>query len=156
MLLLNDDAGTAVYESDYIMEWLEAKYPETSLMPEGVEQRLLARKVEVLADGVCDALVLAFFEKQREVTSQAWMDRWVWEFSSSEGYGANTESWNRQMRKADGGLQALATLVEQAGEGQFLLGGRLTLADIAIGSVLGWLSLRWPVSRGGVDLSWLT
>ena len=48
------------------------------------------------------------------------------------------------MRKADGGLQALATFVDQAGSSDFLIGTRLTLADVAIGSVLGWLSLRWP------------
>lgn len=48
------------------------------------------------------------------------------------------------MRKADGGLQALATFVDQAGGGEFLIGNKLTLADIAIASVLGWLSIRWP------------
>ena len=50
------------------------------------------------------------------------------------------------MRKADGGLQALATFVDQAGgdKADFLIGNKLTLADIAAGSVLGWLSLRWP------------
>ena len=48
------------------------------------------------------------------------------------------------MRKADGGLQALASFVDQAGANEFLIGNQLTLADIAIGSVLGWLSLRWP------------
>jgi glutathione S-transferase len=48
------------------------------------------------------------------------------------------------MRKANGGLQALATWVDQGGGKEFLIGDRLTLADIAIGSVLGWLSLRWP------------
>ena len=48
------------------------------------------------------------------------------------------------MRKADGGLAALATFVDQAGGSEFLLDNKLTLADIAIGSCLGWLSLRWP------------
>ena len=48
------------------------------------------------------------------------------------------------MRKVDGGLQALAAFVAQAGGGEFLIGNQLTLADIAIGSMLGWFSLRWP------------
>ena len=48
------------------------------------------------------------------------------------------------MRKADGGLQALATFVDQAGDSEFLIDNKLTLADIAIVPVLGWLSLRWP------------
>lgn len=32
---------------------------------------LFARKVEVVADGVCDALVLAFFENMRETEKQS-------------------------------------------------------------------------------------
>ena len=46
------------------------------------------------------------------------------------------------MKKADGGIQALATFVDQAKGNEFLIGDRLTLADIAVASVLGWLSLR--------------
>lgn len=78
-VLILDDGATAVYESHYIMEWLEAKYPAPSLMPEGLEERLYAKKVEVVADGICDALVLAFFERMREegMRSQPWMDRCV-------------------------------------------------------------------------------
>ena len=78
-VLVLDDGETAVYESHYIMEWLEAKYPESSLMPEGLDGKLFAKKVEVVADGVCDALVLAFFEGMREEgrRSEAWRERWV-------------------------------------------------------------------------------
>ena len=51
---------------------------------------------------------------------------------------------SRQMRKAEGGLQALATFVDQSGGKEFLIDDKLTLADIAIASVLGWLECRWP------------
>lgn len=50
------------------------------------------------------------------------------------------------MRKVEGGIQALASFVDQAGgdKAEFLIGNKLTLADIAVGSILGWFSLRWP------------
>lgn len=76
-VLILDDGKTAVYESHYIMEWLEAKYPETSLMPDDVDGKLFAKKVEVVADGICDALVLAFFEglREEEKRSEEWKAR---------------------------------------------------------------------------------
>ena len=48
------------------------------------------------------------------------------------------------MRKLEGGLQALATWVDEANGAEFLIGNKFGLADIAIGSMLGWLSLRFP------------
>ena len=59
------------------MEWIEAKYPEPSLMPDSLDDRLFAKKVEVICDGICDALVLAFFENKRDEDkqSQPWKDR---------------------------------------------------------------------------------
>ncbi|KAI4723502.1 glutathione S-transferase domain-containing protein [Aureobasidium sp. EXF-10727] len=126
-VLILDDGNSAVYESSYILEWLEAKYPDTSLLPESkdVDKRLFARKIEVVCDGICDALVLAFFEKMREEEkrSQPWIDR--------------------QMRKVEGGLKALAQWAEQK-EGDFLVGNKFGLADIAVGSVCGYLAVRWP------------
>jgi len=47
------------------------------------------------------------------------------------------------MRKIDGGLRALATWVEQ-GKGGYLVQTRLTYADIAVCSVLGFMNVRWP------------
>ncbi|KAK5122219.1 hypothetical protein LTR85_004129 [Meristemomyces frigidus] len=135
-VLILDDGKTAIYESHYrqyvqpgtVMEWLEAKHPEPALLPPAtnMDDRLFAKQVEVVCDGICDALVLAFFEKQRgpEKQSQPWMAR--------------------QMRKADGGIQALATWVDNAQGAEYLIGNQLTLADIAIASVLGWFSLRFP------------
>lgn len=130
-VLILEDGKTAVYESNYILEWLEAKYPKTSLLPgsDQMDARLFARQVEVVSDGICDALVLAFFEKMREPEKQSkpWIDR--------------------QMRKVDGGLKALACWVDQK-QGDFLIGESFGLADIAMGSVLGYMAVRWP------DHSW--
>ena len=47
------------------------------------------------------------------------------------------------MRKVEGGLRALATWVEE-GDGKYMIGNRLTLADVAAGSVLGYMAVRWP------------
>lgn len=89
VLILED--GTSVYESRYILEYIEDKFLGKMLMlSQDIDRRLFARKVEVVADGMCDALVLLFFEKQR-------------------AQGAQSEEWKaRQMRKVDGGFRALA------------------------------------------------
>lgn len=121
VLILDD--GSAVYESRFILEYLEAKYPAAPMLPDDTDGRLAARQVEVLCDGVCDAFVLLFFERHRaaEHQSQAWMAR--------------------QQRKIDGGLAALAAI---AGERPYVVGDRFGLADIAAGAVTGYLSVRWP------------
>lgn len=131
--VLITDTGKAIYESHFILEWLESKYPSPPLLVgveelDCVDKRLFARQVEVVADGICDALVLAFFERQREPEHQSkpWMER--------------------QMRKVDGGLKALATWVEQR-EGEFMIGDSFGLADIAVGCVCGYLAVRWPEHR---------
>ncbi len=69
---------------------------------------------------MCDACVMLFFEKQRENPSKEW--------------------YARQMRKVEGGLKALS---EWIGEKDFLIEDRLTLADIAAGSVLGYMTVRF-------------
>ncbi|KAK6434983.1 hypothetical protein LTR95_008838 [Oleoguttula sp. CCFEE 5521] len=125
VLILDNDK--AIYESHYILDWLETKYPEPSLLPKDIDERLLAKQIEVVADGVCDALVLAFFEMKRENESQPWKDRQV------------------QMRKVTGGLRALNAWVEErATSSGYLFEGRLTIADIATCSVLGFMAVRWP------------
>lgn len=79
-VLVFNDGRPAVYESHFILEWLETKYPEPSLLPsiEDADDRLLVKQIEVVVDGICDALVLAFFEKQRDESKQSkpWTDRY--------------------------------------------------------------------------------
>ena len=121
VLILDD--GSSVYESRFILEWIEVKHPAPPLLPTDADERLAARKVEVVTDGVCDACVLMFWERHRDETrqSQAWIAR--------------------QQRKVDGGLRALS---DWAGEREWVIGDRFGLADIATGTVLRYLDVRFP------------
>jgi glutathione S-transferase len=124
VLILDD--GSSVYESSYILQYLEAKYPQVPLLPDDVDERLLARKLEVLCDGVCDAVVLSLFEKMRD--------------------GGGSPQWlARQRRKIDGGVAEMSRLV---GTKTWAAGDRFSLGDIAVGTLFGYLSVRFT------DLPW--
>ena len=121
VLILED--GSAVYESHYILEWIEAKYPDPPLLPADIDDRLLARRFEVLCDGTCDAFVLMFFEQMREPSRQS--PEWI----------------ARQRRKVEGGLRETARLI---GDRTYAVGDSFTLGDIAAGTLVGYLSVRYP------------
>ena len=124
VLILDD--GSSVYESSYILEYLELKYPQVPLLPEDIDDRLTARKLEVLCDGVCDAVVLTLFERMRT--------------------GGGSPEWiARQRRKIEGGVAEMAKMV---GSRPFAVGERFGLGDIAVGTAVGYLSVRFQ------DLPW--
>jgi glutathione S-transferase len=121
VLILDD--GSTVYESRFILEWLETKRPEPPLLPPDPDDRLAAKRLEVLVDGICDAFVLFFFERMRPEAqrSQPWMDR--------------------QLRKIHGGFREVARLTPSQG---FCVAGRFTLGDIAVGTLLDFITVRFP------------
>ena len=127
VLILED--GSSVYESRFILEWIEAKHPHPPMLPDDVDERLFARRVEVVVDGVCDALVVLFWERHRPADQQS-------------------DAWKaRQMRKVDGGMRAIA---EWVGTREFITGDRFGLADVAAGTVCRYLDVRFP------DYPWRT
>lgn len=126
--VLLEDGREPVYESHFIMEYLELQYPDTPLLSKDMNERLFAKKVEVVADGMCDALVLRFFETKRKAEGQS--EEWI----------------ARQMRKIDGGFRALNEWVKDPATGRekhFLVGDTLGLGDIAIGAVCGYVNTRF-------------
>ncbi len=126
VLLLED--GSSVYESSFILQYLELKHPQHPLLPPEVDGILAARRFEVLCDGVCDAIVLTFFERMRQdAASPPWIAR--------------------QRRKIDGGLREIARL---AGDRTWTVGNAFSLGDIATGTVLGYMSVRFP------EIAWRT
>jgi glutathione S-transferase len=121
VLILED--GSSVYESSFILQYLELKYPQPPLLSGDVDGIIAARRLEVLCDGICDAVVLSFFEQMRsaEGRSQHWLDR--------------------QRRKIEGGAREMARLV---GDRTFAVGDAFGLGDIAVGTALGYLLVRFP------------
>ena len=116
------DDGTTLFDSRLILEYLELKHPEPRLLPEDIDRRIAAKRFEVLADGVCDAVVLILLERMRPVERQS--TAWV----------------ERQRAKVDAGIAEIAAKTARP----FVLGPEFGHADIAVGAMLGYLDLRLP------------
>jgi glutathione S-transferase len=124
------EAGEAIFDSRVIVEYLDTLSPVGKLIPAQSRERVEVKTWEALADGVCEAGVLArmestWVERSNEQRSQAWIDR--------------------QMAKVESGLKAMA---RGLGDKAFCSGIHFSLSDIAVGCALGWLDFRFP------DLAW--
>jgi glutathione S-transferase len=125
-LIMED--GSAMYDSRVIAEYLDTLTPVCKLLPPNGRDRADVKVWEALADGVADAAVLVRLERTlrpEQQQSPAWMER--------------------QMSKVHAGL---AEMSETLGEQPFCRGNHYTLADVAVGCTLGWLSFRFP------DIDW--
>jgi glutathione S-transferase len=121
--LIMEDGG-AMFDSRVIVEYLDTMSPVGKLIPSQGRERAIIKCWEALADGVLDAGILIRLERtQRPVDKQS-------------------EAWTeRQFGKIRDGLEAMSTGL---GDAVFCVGPHLSLADIAVGCALGWLSFRFP------------
>ena len=124
VLLLDDDSS--LYDSRVIVEYLDTVSPNNRLIPASGRERITVKRWEALGDGVCDAAAAEFVESKR--TKAQKNDGWM----------------ARQRSKIVAGLKVLS---DELGEQAWCHGNAFSLADIAIGSALGYLLLRFP----GID-----
>jgi glutathione S-transferase len=119
-LIMED--GSALFDSRVIVEYLDTLSPYNRLIPQAGRGRAAVRCWEALADGVLDAAVIIFKERQRspEQISQPWIDR--------------------QLSKIHASLKAMS---EGLGDQAFCRGTALSLADIAVGCALAYLNFRF-------------
>lgn len=125
-VLLFDDQ-TTLYDSRVIVEYLDSVSPNKRLIPAAGRQRINVKRWEALADGICDAAASGFLEQKRPE-------------------GEKSPSWiERQRGKILAGLKVMS---EDLGEQLWCHGNNITLADVAVGSALGYLDLRYA------DIAW--
>jgi glutathione S-transferase len=127
VLLLDDD--TPLFDSRVIVEYLDSTTPNNRLLPSPNRERIEVKRWEALADGLCDAAVLAFLEAKRPAKERS--PGWI----------------VRQREKID---RSLAFMSEQLGDDSYCMGTHFSLADIACGMAFGYLDFRFA------DLDWRT
>ena len=120
------EGGEAVFDSRVIVEYLDTLSPVGKLIPTAGRERAEVRTWEALADGVLDAAILARLEatwagRTAAQRSQAWIDR--------------------QLSRVDAALVAMSSGL---GDKPWCAGNHMTLADIAVGCAVGYLSFRFP------------
>jgi glutathione S-transferase len=120
------DAGEALFDSRVIVEYLDILSPVGKMIPASGRERAEVKTWEALADGLLDASILARLEatwagRTEEQRSLKWIDR--------------------QLGKVADSLKAMSTGL---GDKPFCSGIHMTLADIAVGSALGYLDFRFP------------
>jgi len=123
--LIMEDAE-AIFDSRVIAEYLDTLTPVGKLIPASGRERVEVKTWEALADGVCDAAILARLEQTgafRKDTErcQAWIDR--------------------QLEKVNTSLTAAA---KGLGERPWCAGTQYSLADISVVVALGYLDFRFP------------
>ncbi|WP_019139488.1 glutathione S-transferase N-terminal domain-containing protein [Noviherbaspirillum massiliense] len=122
--LIMEDGG-AMFDSRVIVEYLDTMTPVGKLIPPNGRERAEVKCWEALADGVLDAAVLIRLERTQRPEAQ------------------QSEDWiKRQMLKVQAGLKAMSAGLKDGVP--YCAGTHYTLADVAVGCALGWLSFRFP------------
>jgi glutathione S-transferase len=117
--LVRDD-GASLYDSVVICEYLDALAGGGRVIPAVSAARWDALRTQALADGVLDAAILVFYERQHRPKELHW-DAWL----------------QGQTQKALQGLDALDALAPTFGDAP-------DIGQIAAACAVGWLEFRAP------------
>ena len=125
VLVLDDE--TPLFDSRVIVEYIDNVTPNNKLFPAPNRERTEVKRWEALADGICDAAASAFVEAKRPTEQQS--ADWI-------------------ARQRDKILRSLEFMAEQLGEKALCMGTHISMADIAVGTALGYLCFRFA------DINW--
>jgi len=120
VLVLDDE--TPLFDSRVIVEYIDNVTPNNKLFPAPNRERTEVKRWEALADGICDAAANAFLEAKRPAEQQS--AEWI-------------------ARQHDKIQRSLEFMAEQLGEKPFCMGTHISMADIAVGTALGYLCFRF-------------
>lgn len=121
--ILISDTGEIVYDSSFILDWLEVRFPDPPLMPANLDDRLLAAKRRMLGERLMEVAQALIFELHRPEPSKPWVER--------------------QSRKVLGAMSELDRLYRA----RVLTGAmRFDFGDIAVATTL--LGLEFAVDSG--------
>jgi glutathione S-transferase len=123
LILENNDA---LYESSFILEWLELEHPSPPLISSKPAEYKKMKQIQVLTDGICDAFILLFFEQLRDKDRQS--RPWI----------------ERQLKKIYNAMSLLNSMLPAVG---FCVGDRFSIADISVVSAVDYLSLRFEAYK---------
>lgn len=121
-LLLDD--GTPLFDSRVIVEYLDQVSPLHRLLPENPRERIMVKRWEAAADGLCDAAVAARLESIRPDRAPS-----------------STALIERQREKI---ARTLDFFERELADREYCVGKAITLADVAVGAALGYLRFRFP------------
>ncbi len=119
-LVVND---ISIFDSPVIAEYVDHKSGPLYLIPSDFDKKILLKRWEAIADGLCDAAVAIMLEKRRPASQQ------------------NPDVFEKQMKKIRLSLKWLNREMEGK---QYYLEDTFSYADIAVGSALGYVQLRYP------------
>ena len=132
VLMLDDE--TPLFDSRVIVEYIDNVTPNNKLFPAPNRERTEVKRWEALADGICDAAANAFLEAKRPAGQKS--DEWI-------------------ARQRDKVARSLEFMSEELGEKPFCMGTHFSMADVAVGTALGYLKFRfadivWPETHANL------
>jgi glutathione S-transferase len=122
-------SGVALFDSRVIVEYLDGISPVGQLFPLEFTQRIAAKRLEALADGVMDASLCIFAERRKRPEVLQYPE-WI----------------ERQMSKIH---RSLSCLSEALSEKNYFIENSFGVVDLSVVSALGYIGLRFSD-----DFSW--
>ena len=116
------DNQECLYDSKVIVEYLDLYTPVAHLIPQDNRNKILVRRLESLSDGICDAAILAMLEERKPIEQQS------------------KALIEKQLDKVLGGLDVLNLDITKK---KWCMNETFSLADIALGCMLGYVDLRF-------------